>query len=86
MKTIEMNEAKATLAEYVKEAANEPVIVTEKGKPIAALVPVDNADMETIALSNNPEFIAIIERSRRRQKVEGGISSKEMPRRLGLKK
>jgi hypothetical protein len=42
--------------------------------------------MKTISLSTNPQFIAIIERSRARQKAEGGISSDEMRRRLGLKR
>ena len=61
-------------------------IVTVKGKPTAALVSIENADLETISLSTNPEFIALIERSRTRQKAEGGFSGAEMRRRLGLKK
>ncbi|GFP20502.1 hypothetical protein HKBW3S03_02005, partial [Candidatus Hakubella thermalkaliphila] len=43
-----------------------------------------NADMETVSLSTNPQFLALIERSRARQQAEGGISSEEMRRRLGL--
>jgi len=43
----------------------------------------DTVDMETVSLSNNPKFIALIERSRARQKKEGGISIQEMRRRLG---
>ena len=42
------------------------------------------AESETVALSTDPKFIAIIERSRLRQEREGGISSDEMRRRLGL--
>jgi len=38
--------------------------------------------METVSLSNNPKFIALVERSRARQKKEGGISIQEMRRRL----
>ena len=62
------------------------LILTVRGKPIAALVSVENADVETVTLSTHPQFIALIERSRARQKAEGGISSEEMRRRLGLKK
>jgi hypothetical protein len=40
------------------------------------------ADIETVSLSNNPKFIALIERSRARQKSEGGVSSEAMRRRL----
>ncbi len=42
------------------------------------------SDSETMKLSTNPKFIAIIEDSRARMKAEGGISSEEMRRRLGL--
>lgn len=40
--------------------------------------------METISLSTNPQFIELIERLRERRRAEGGISSTEMRRRLGL--
>jgi prevent-host-death family protein len=86
MRIIEQAEAKAPLAEYTAEVDKEPVIVTSKGKPIAALVSVENVDLETVSLSINPKFLELIERSRARQRVEGGISSEEMRRRLGVKK
>ncbi len=47
---------------------------------------VEGPDWESISLSTNPEFMAIIERSRVRHRTEGGISSDEMRRRLGLDK
>ena len=40
------------------------------------------ADVETISLSTNPEFLAIIERSRQRLAAEGGISLEEMRKKL----
>lgn len=49
---------------------------------MAALVSITNADIETVSLSSNPEFIALIERSRAKQKAERGISTEEMRRRL----
>ncbi len=86
MTTVEMKKATGSLAEYAKEVIKEPLIVTVNGKPTAALVPIENADVETVTLSTNSQFIALIERSRARHKAEGGISSAEMRRRLGLKK
>ena len=85
MKTLEMTKATASLADYAREVRKEPVIVTRKGKPVAALVAVENADLETVALSVDAQFLALIERSRTRQKGEGGIPSAEVRRRLGLK-
>jgi hypothetical protein len=43
----------------------------------------ESADMESLSLSLNPDFMEIIERSRQRQDEEGGISSEEMRRRFG---
>ena len=83
MKSVEMKQATATLADYAREAEKEPVIVTENGRPVAALMPIRNADRETVTLGTNPQFLALIERSRRRHQAEGGISSDEMRRRLG---
>jgi antitoxin (DNA-binding transcriptional repressor) of toxin-antitoxin stability system len=83
MKTLEVAQATAPLAEYAGDVKNEPLILTINGKPVAALVPIENADLETVTLSTHPQFLALIERSRGRQKTAGGISSAEMRRRLG---
>jgi hypothetical protein len=40
---------------------------------------------ETVKLSSHPQFLALIERSRARQKEEGGVSSSELRRRLGIR-
>ena len=86
MKVLRMTEATGSLAKYARHVDDEPVVVTVSGRPVAALVAVSNVDEETISLSTNPKFLAILERSRARERREGGISSKEMRRRLGLKK
>ena len=85
MKIIERSEASQSLAEYSSTVDREPVVVTVNGKPVAALVAIENADLETVSLSTNPKFITLIERSRTRQKAEGGISSEEMRHRLTKK-
>jgi len=82
MKTVEVTKAKSFLQEYTKDAKKGPVVVTEEGRPIAVLVSIRNADLETVSLSNNPRFLALIERSRARRQSEGGISAEEMRQRL----
>ena len=86
MTKIELKKASEPLSKYAQKARKDPVIVVKKGKPFAAVVPIRNADEETVSLSTNRKFLAIIERSRSRTKKEGAISSKELRRRLGLKK
>ena len=84
MKTIETAEANGTLAEYASQVHEDPVVVTDHGRPVAVLLALDNVDVETVSLSTNPKFIELIERCRARHKSEGGISSDEMRNRLGV--
>ncbi len=57
-------------------------MLTRRGRPVAMLVPVSSADLESFSLSTNPDFLAIFERSRARSKPGSGISTDEMRRRL----
>lgn len=85
MKSLPLRKATAPLTEYARDLTTEPVVFTVRGKPVAALVAIESADAETISLATNPRFMAIIEESRARLRAEGGISSEEMRRRLGIK-
>ena len=88
MRTVDLREATSSLADYSRrmQASPETLVVTNRGKPLAALVPVGDADWETIRVSSSPVFQRIIARSRRRHAREGGISSAEMRRRLGMRR
>lgn len=76
MKIVEKKEATAALAAYADQIGSGPVIVTDQGKPVAALVSIENADVETVSLSTNPQFIELIERSRARVRAEGGFPAR----------
>jgi antitoxin (DNA-binding transcriptional repressor) of toxin-antitoxin stability system len=86
MTRVEFKKASGPLSKYAEKARKAPVIVVKGGKPFAAVVPIRNADEETIALSTNRKFLKIIDRSRLRVKKEGSISPSELRRRLGLGK
>lgn len=64
MKTIEMSSARKPLAEYAADLGDEILVVTNRRRPVAAIVPLKNVDRESIALSTHPEFLRILERSR----------------------
>ena len=64
MKTIDIAQAPTVLAEYAEHPGGEPAIVTSNGNPVAALLPLDDADLETVSLATNAQFLALIERSR----------------------
>jgi len=83
VRAVEISDAVESLAEYARQASPGPVVVTRNGQPLAVIVSAEDADMESISLSLNPDFMEIIERSRKRQESEGGISSEEMRRKFG---
>jgi antitoxin (DNA-binding transcriptional repressor) of toxin-antitoxin stability system len=84
MKSLDLADAFAWLAKFAEDPNQEPVILTVSGKPVAVVLPTGGADVETISLSLNPKFLAIMERSRKRYEQEGGITSEEIRRRFGL--
>src|SRR5262245_33351292 len=85
MKTLEMKQATGELASYAAQVRKGPVVVTDHGKPVMALVSIENADLETVSLSTDPRFIALIERSRALYKPDQGIPLEEIKRTSGIK-
>jgi len=84
VQALDITKATRPLADYASQAERGPIVVTTHGRPILAVVAIENADLETISLSTNPQFMALIQRSRARQEREGGISSDEMKHRFSL--
>jgi antitoxin (DNA-binding transcriptional repressor) of toxin-antitoxin stability system len=64
VKTIKMSSARRSLAEYAAGLGDEIVVVTDRNRAVAAIVPLKNVDRESIALSGHPEFLRLIARSR----------------------
>jgi prevent-host-death family protein len=86
MRIIDLTAASAPLSEYALQVTDEPLVLTKNGEPYAAIISLKKIDWETVSLSTNPEFITLLEESRKRLRKAGGISTAEMKRRLGLKK
>lgn len=86
MTRVEMGEAKGSLADYVRAARKETVVVTLHGKPVATVTAVPKgADWESLAVSRHPKFLKIMARSKRRHEKEGGLSSDELRAQFGIK-
>ena len=84
MKRLELSEATGKLVDYVRQLNEEPVAITDGEQVLAVLIATENSDWESVSLSLNPEFLAIIARSRRRHDKEGGISLEALMEELGL--
>jgi len=80
MKTIKLASASRSLAEYAKELDDQIVVVTDRNKPVAAVVPLKNVDRESLALSSHPEFLEMIAKSRRQFAAGKTLSLEEMRR------
>lgn len=79
MKTIKLSTASRPLAEYADELEDDIlVLTTARNRPIAAIVPLKNVARESLALSAHPEFLQLIERSRREFAAGKALSLAQM--------
>ncbi len=78
MKTIDLKDATEPLAEYVKRMEGEEITIVHKGVPLAVLRPAGNDDYESVQMSTNPQFIELLERSRKSIREGRGFSTEEM--------
>ena len=82
-----MADATASLSDYARKARKETLIVTRRGKPVAALMPIDaHTDLENLVVTTHPTFQAIMERSEARYRAEGGLSSEQARARLAARR
>lgn len=83
MKTVEMADATAPFSEYARRARRHAFVVTQKGRPILALVPLPpHTDLENLAVTTHATFLAIIRRAEKRHRAEGGLSTAQVRRQL----
>ena len=72
MKSATATTLRANLNEYLNQS--EPVVVTQKGRPRAVLMPVANdEDMERLLMANNAELMKLLDEADRRISASGGI-------------
>jgi antitoxin (DNA-binding transcriptional repressor) of toxin-antitoxin stability system len=79
---LRLSSARRPLADYIADFRNETVVVTEGDRAVAAIVPLKNVDRESLALSQHPEFLELIARSRADFAAGRTISLEEMKRRV----
>ena len=86
MKVVEMDEAKGSLSEYARRNRRHAVVVTRRGKPVSALLPLEpGADLERLSLSMNARFRAILEQSRAEVRAGKVLSGDDLRRLYGVK-
>ena len=87
MKVVALEDARDSLSDYARRNRRDAVIVTRRGRPVSALVPLDpGADLERLSLATNPRFRAILARSRAELRAGKALSSDDMRRIFSLKR
>ena len=84
MRKFELARATNSLEPYARELEQDPLVLTEGGHAVAALVPLDDADLESLALSLSPKFQAVIERARAECRDGASLSEEAVRRELGI--
>ena len=64
MKTVDLAEATKALSAYAADLDDEPLILTVKDQPVAALVSLKHVDRESLALSTSPVFLRLMQEAR----------------------
>jgi|AP95_1055475.scaffolds.fasta_scaffold158281_1 antitoxin (DNA-binding transcriptional repressor) of toxin-antitoxin stability system len=79
MGNIEIDQATGPMSAYVDDLGQGEILVVTRGEqPVAALVSLEDIDAESLALSTNPDFLRIIERSRQNFRMCRTLSLVEM--------
>ena len=87
MKTLEVADATASLAEYARRNRRETLVLTRRGRAYAALMPISTpTDLENLRVSSSPEFQALIAESRRVNPPGTGLSTEEVRRALASRR
>ena len=84
MRTVDISQVAGSLPEYGRRKRGETWVLTRRGRPVAALVPLDDEDFFSMRLANDPRFIETIERARARYKATGGLSLAEVRRKYAV--
>ncbi len=82
MKAIQLPKELQPFVEVAEAGDEEPVVFTEKKRPVAMLVSLRKVDRESLALSTNPEFLRMIEAARKEIRAGQITSLEEVERKL----
>ena len=84
MKVINLDGEPQSLGRLLRMAKTQAVVLTRKGKPLAALVDVTGEDLETLSLRTNAEFQSYLQQCRDRHQREGGMRLEDVRAHYGL--
>ena len=85
MKAMKLPKEIESFLDVAETAGEKTLVFTRKKRPVAALVSLRTVDRESLALSTNPQFLRIIETSRKEARAGKTISLEALQRKYGVK-
>jgi len=83
MKFVTLRELKINPSKVLRGLKREAVVVTRKGKPAAALIPLDEDTLEEFIIAHHPTLLAELDKAYREYQSKGGKTLAEMKRKVG---
>jgi PHD/YefM family antitoxin component YafN of YafNO toxin-antitoxin module len=74
MKAMKLPKELQSFLDVAESAEEETLVFTKKKRPVAALISLRKVDRESLTLSTNPQFLKIIESSRKQVREGKTIS------------
>ncbi len=84
MKKIEITKVGASLAEFAKNVGDGVIVVTQDGRPIAALLGIGDMDWNTLELRSIPLFATLLRAIEAQQKSGKGLFSEDLRWMVGV--
>lgn len=79
MKEVTLSELKDDLSRYLREAEQEPVVITRHGKPAGVLIGFESEDdWFDYRLENDPRFLARVEKARASLRAGRGVRLEDL--------
>ena len=78
MKIVSIEEIQGKFRDYLKQSDDEPIIISENGRPIAAITLItDSDDLDSLMLAYNSQFNLMMDDARKRIEETGGIDHED---------
>jgi hypothetical protein len=84
MKVVPLEQTTLTVIELAEMVQGGSVILTRNGQPVMEVKALSGIDRESVALTQNPRFTALIEDSRDAYRQTGGVGLDDLRQELGL--
>ncbi len=82
MKFVNIRELKINGSKVINSLKRKDVVITRNGKPVAALLPLDEDLLEDFILAHHPTLLPETEKALAEYKRKGGIGHEAMKKRI----